>query len=120
MERRTVSVCWLIAVAMCACATPGGGDATGSGGRAGAGGGGGSQQATGTGSTTSAGNGGGGGGTTTWSCRAVTADADVQQALPKATVDTSYTAPSGKMIAVHAGDDLQAAIDQAQAGDAVV
>lgn len=40
-------------------------------------------------------------------------------APPRATVDTSYTPPSGRTIAVQAGGDLQAALKAAQPGDIV-
>lgn len=40
--------------------------------------------------------------------------------LPKAYVDTTYPSSSGSVIAVHAGGDLQAALDSAQPGDQVV
>jgi hypothetical protein len=46
-------------------------------------------------------------------------DPDVKQALP-ALVDTSWPSTPGSTIAVHAGDDLQAALDEAQPGDNVV
>ncbi len=41
-------------------------------------------------------------------------------ALPKVYVDTTYPAITGKTIAVHAGGDLQAAIDAAVPGDQIV
>ncbi len=40
--------------------------------------------------------------------------------LPLSTVDVSWRAPNGKTIAVHAGDDLQKAINKAKRGDEVV
>ncbi|HEY7568854.1 MAG TPA: ricin-type beta-trefoil lectin domain protein [Gemmatimonadaceae bacterium] len=40
--------------------------------------------------------------------------------LPLATVDVSWRAPTGKTIAVHAGDNLQNALNAAQRGDEVV
>ena len=40
--------------------------------------------------------------------------------LPLGTVDVSWKAPTGKTIAVHAGDNLQLALNSAQRGDEVV
>ena len=51
--------------------------------------------------------------------RPTTSDPDVKQALPKVYIDTTYVAPTGKTIAVKAGDDLQKAIDSASPGDVV-
>jgi hypothetical protein len=39
---------------------------------------------------------------------------------PKVLLDTTYTPPSGALIRVHSGDDLQAALDRAAPGDQVV
>jgi hypothetical protein len=48
------------------------------------------------------------------------ADALDRARLPKVFLDTSYVPPSGDVIRVHAGDDLQAALDRAVSGDQVV
>src|SRR5690348_6391314 len=39
--------------------------------------------------------------------------------LPRATVDTTFAPPSGNVISVAAGDDLQKALDAAQPGDTI-
>jgi hypothetical protein len=41
-------------------------------------------------------------------------------ALPRAFIDTTYSPPAGKAIAVKAGDDLQRAIDRAVPGDTLI
>lgn len=46
-------------------------------------------------------------------------DPDVGQKLPQAQVDVSWPKLDGKTIAVHAGGDLQSAINAAQAGDTI-
>lgn len=46
-------------------------------------------------------------------------DPVVGQQLPKVSVDTSWPKLGGKTIAVHAGGDLQAAINSAQPGDTI-
>jgi hypothetical protein len=43
----------------------------------------------------------------------------VRAELPRTFLDTHYVAPAGKVIRVHAGEDLQAALDAAQPGDQV-
>ncbi len=40
--------------------------------------------------------------------------------LPRAFVDTKLVAPTGRRVAVNAGDDLQRALDQAQPGDVLL
>ena len=50
-------------------------------------------------------------------CPTVTSDSDISQALPAATVDLDVPVLHGAVTAVHAGDDLQAAIDAASPGD---
>lgn len=50
-------------------------------------------------------------------CPTVTSDAEINQALPQATVDLALPVLHGAVTAVHAGDDLQAAIDAAAPGD---
>lgn len=47
----------------------------------------------------------------------IVSDPDIAQALPQASVDTTYVAPSGKSTKVVSGGDLQAAIDAAAPGD---
>jgi hypothetical protein len=49
-----------------------------------------------------------------------TAVASSVPAPPKVLLDTTYTPPSGGVIQVHGGDDLQAALDRAAPGDQVV
>jgi hypothetical protein len=49
-----------------------------------------------------------------------TASASSAPAQPRVLLDTSYTAPSGSLIRVHSGDDLQAALARAVPGDQVV
>jgi hypothetical protein len=44
----------------------------------------------------------------------------VPPTLPLSTVDVSWRAPTGKSIAVHAGDNLQNALNAAQRGDEIV
>ena len=44
----------------------------------------------------------------------------VRAQLPRTFLDTDYTAPSGEIIRVQAGDDLQQALDAAQPGDEVL
>jgi hypothetical protein len=44
----------------------------------------------------------------------------VRAELPRVFLDTHYVAPSGKVIRVNAGDDLQAALNAAQPGDRVI
>jgi hypothetical protein len=52
---------------------------------------------------------------------AAPASADgVRAELPRIFLDTHYVVPSGKIIRVHAGEDLQAALDAAQPGDQVL
>jgi hypothetical protein len=46
--------------------------------------------------------------------------ASVPAQPPKVLLDTRYTPPAGAVINVHAGDDLQAALDRAAPGDQVV
>jgi hypothetical protein len=49
-----------------------------------------------------------------------TATASLVPAQPKVLLDTTYTVPTGSLIHVHSGDDLQAALDRAVPGDQVV
>jgi hypothetical protein len=44
----------------------------------------------------------------------------VRAELPRVVLDTHYVAPSGNIIRVNAGEDLQAALDAAQPGDQVM
>jgi hypothetical protein len=46
--------------------------------------------------------------------------AGVRAELPRIFLDTHYVAPSGQIIRVHAGEDLQKALDTAQPGDQVM
>ena len=39
--------------------------------------------------------------------------------LPRTYVDTAYVAPTGRHLSLHAGDDLQAALDAARPGDVI-
>jgi hypothetical protein len=50
-------------------------------------------------------------------CAAISPDSDIHQALPATYLDTTFTAPTGHTVNVHAGDDLQAAINAAKPGD---
>jgi hypothetical protein len=50
----------------------------------------------------------------------IAAAASVPAQPPKVLLDTTYTPPAGAVIDVHAGDDLQAALDRAVPGDQVV
>ena len=49
-----------------------------------------------------------------------TASASVRARPPRVLLDTTYAPPTGGVINVHAGDDLQAALDRAVPGDQVV
>ena len=51
-------------------------------------------------------------------CGAATASS--MPAQPRVLLDTTYTPPTGSVIRVHSGDDLQAALDRAVPGDQVV
>src|SRR5437763_11374764 len=51
-------------------------------------------------------------------CGAATASS--MPAQPRVLLDTTYTPPTGNVIRVHSGDDLQAALDRAVPGDQVV
>lgn len=99
-------------------ATAGSGGSGGSGGSSAAGGSGGSG-----GSGAAGGSGGSGGGAGVPSspdCPAgIASDPEVAQALPQATVDTTYVAPTGQVHTVASGGDLQAAIDTASPGDEI-
>jgi hypothetical protein len=96
-----------------------GGGAPNTGGTSGQGGTGGSG-GTGGGSGGNAGTGGAGGVPSSPDCPAITSvDPDINQALPVATVDTTYVTPTGQVHTVAAGGDLQAAIDQAALGDEI-
>jgi len=53
-------------------------------------------------------------------CGGVTAASASAPARPKVLLDTAYTPPTGSLIRVHSGDDLQAALDRAVPGDQVV
>lgn len=65
-----------------------------------------------------AGAGGGGGSAPMGKCtEPVAPDPDIQQALPKVFLDTTYSKGSGETVSVPAGGDLQAAIDAAAPGD---
>lgn len=50
----------------------------------------------------------------------IAAAAPVPAQPPKVLLDTTYSPPAGAVINVHAGDDLQAALDRAAPGDQVV
>jgi hypothetical protein len=50
----------------------------------------------------------------------VAAGAPARARPPKVFMDTTYVPPAGKVIKVHSGDDLQAALDRALPGDQVV
>jgi hypothetical protein len=111
-----------VALVLGAAACGGGDSATGSGGSPGAGGSSGTHS-TASGNPAGGGSASGGGGTggsvpgVGPVCAAVHSDPDIKQALPATYLDTTYTAPTGKTVQVHAGDDLQAAINAAKPGD---
>jgi hypothetical protein len=123
MKRAWVPALLLFALTAASCGSDddGGANSGGSGGAAGSGATAGSGGASGSGNAAgSAGSAGSGNAPGSPECPAgITADPDVNQALPQATVDSAYVAPSGQVHTVAAGGDLQAAIDAAQPGDEI-
>lgn len=105
----------LVAAVLAGC----GGDGDGSGGAGGNGSGG----AGGNGSGGAGGNGSGGGsggGSAMGACsEPVASDPDIQQELPKEYLDTTFVKPTGAVVPVPAGGDLQGAINAAQPGDTI-
>ena len=109
----------VVALCLAGCGSDDGGGSGATGGSSNSGGTSGTGGSSGTGGAAgSGGSGGSGGGVVANECpKGISADAEVGQALPAASVDSAWVAPTGKSTKVAAGGDLQAALDAAAPGD---